>query len=142
MNNIASAERSPYLPTEVNLDKIPVSEDIEEKYKRHLSSFTQSRVETASNVEENFIFWQDVDRNLPGREIELQWWYGTIKSIENDQFEALVQDLSGRISNVTFDVSIVAPDDMDLLIVGNTFTYCVSRVDSQTDSESTNHVFP
>jgi hypothetical protein len=64
------------------------------------------------------------------REKELQWWIGRVSEVQQSDFTAILEDLSGRTNIVEFDKKFVSEKDKEFLFVGSKFTYSVSVLDT------------
>lgn len=62
------------------------------------------------------------------KEKELEWWLGKVTEINEDSFEAILEDRKGRLNVVIFNKKIIPPTDVELLIEGVRFTYSVSAL--------------
>jgi hypothetical protein len=57
---------------------------------------------------------------------ELNWWIGTITEIGPDFFKAMIEDLSGRISYVEFDIQALPTNNRnEESFLGARFTYSI-----------------
>lgn len=122
------------------LDELVVAqESVTDAYSKSMEQIQQTIQPTLAQQESietiKILGWYDAARETRVRETELQWWYGKVTEVFDDNFSASVHELNGRMSLVTYDKSLVDPNEIDMLSVGNVFTYAISMIDKPTGRE-------
>jgi hypothetical protein len=89
----------------------------------------------SSDIEDkNKVIFFPIQRPTKSREKELQWWIGKVIEVQDGRFRATLEDLSGRMNLVEFDMEFVSERDREFLFVGSRFTYSVSIVQAGSGS--------